>query len=73
MITVKFGVNSLSREDLVGQTPQGVLNELGEALNIPSAGVSVRVDGSPVDMDYQLRDRQTIEFVKAQGEKGLSE
>lgn len=70
MITVRYGVNSLNRDDLVGQTPQAVLQELGDALNIPQSGVQVRVDGSQVDMDYRLQDRQTIEFVKAQGEKG---
>lgn len=70
MITVRYGVNSIQRDDLVNQTPQTVLSELADALNIPQSGVQVRVDGSPVEMSYLLQDRQTLEFVKAQGEKG---
>jgi hypothetical protein len=70
MITVQFGVNTLQFDNLVGKTPQDVLNELGDALNIPSSGVQVRIDGRPAEMDVRLMDRNTVEFVKAQGEKG---
>ncbi len=70
MVTVRYGVNSLSRADLVGRTPQDVLDEVADALNIPN-DVAVRVNNCDARLGDLISDNSVVEFVKASGEKGI--
>lgn len=71
MITIRYSVNSLSRNDLVGQTPAAILEEVGDALVIPP-DVQVRVNNCEARMTDLVSDNSTVEFVKVSGEKGLT-
>lgn len=70
MVTIRYGVNSLQRNDLVGRTPQDVLDEVADALNIPSE-VAVRINNCEARLEDLISDNSTVEFVKASGEKGI--
>lgn len=71
MITIRYGVNSLSRNDFASRTPQDVLDEVGDALNIP-ADVQVRINNCEARMTDLISDNSTVEFVKVSGEKGAT-
>ena len=62
------GVNELSAP-LGGKTVADVRAMLAQALNIDPAAKAV-VDGANVGEDYELGDGESLEFVKAAGEKG---
>ncbi|OGG52464.1 hypothetical protein A3H16_04110 [Candidatus Kaiserbacteria bacterium RIFCSPLOWO2_12_FULL_53_8] len=62
------GVNELTSA-LAGRSIRCVREMLAQALNIDPASRPV-VDGGAVDEEHRLADGETLEFVKAAGEKG---
>lgn len=69
MITIRFGVNTLNREDLSGSTVRDIRDMVGEALSVPS-NASVRVNNCTANDDTVVCDGSTVEFIKPAGEKG---
>lgn len=68
-VTVKYGVNSIAKPEFSGLTVEQIHNECEDVLNIPE-GTSARVNGQNVQMTTRVQAGQTLEFVKAAGEKG---
>ena len=69
MITIRSGVNSLSRDDVVGHTVEDIRDDFGDALGIPD-NAAAKVNGCSAPLDTVVCDGATVEFVKPSGEKG---
>ena len=69
-ITIKHGVNNLSVE-LAGQTVEEIRTKVEDVLNL-GANEEARVNGSPATDETVVTEGQTLEFVKAAGEKGIA-
>lgn len=68
-VSVRYGVNSLSLDSLVGKTVREVREEVGDLLNVPESA-QVRINGVPATDDNGVADGASLEFVRAAGEKG---
>lgn len=70
-ITVRYGVNFLSREDLAGYTVAQIREEVAGGLGVP-ADAQARVNNVQAAPDHEVVAGSTVEFVKIAGEKGLA-
>lgn len=68
-VTVRFGVNTLTLDNLAGRTIREVREDVGDLLNIPDSA-QVRINGAPASDDNGVADGASVEFVKVAGEKG---
>ena len=69
MLTIKYGVNTITIASADGKSVADLRSEVESILNVPG-DAQARVNGAQVSEDYLPSDSQTIEFVKAAGEKG---
>jgi hypothetical protein len=69
MVTIKCGVNSLSRSDVSGQTVQDIRDQFSDALNIPD-DARAKVNSCDANSGTVVCDNSVVEFVKVAGEKG---
>jgi hypothetical protein len=67
--TVRYGVNSVTHERFAGMSVGDIRDDVAEELNIP-ANAEARLNGARAEDDAQVRDGETLEFVKTAGEKG---
>lgn len=70
-VTVKYGVNTLSKVDYVGMTISDIRDETQDVLNIPD-DAQARINGITADSGHVVAAGCVVEFVKIAGEKGLS-
>ena len=68
-VTVKYGVNTLSKPEFVGMTVNEIRDEVQDILNIPD-DAQVRVNAITAAADHQVAAGSVVEFVKVAGEKG---
>ena len=69
MITIRCGVNSLTRSDLVGHTVADIRDEFADSLSIPD-NAGAKVNNCNAGLDVVVCDNAVVEFVKVTGEKG---
>ena len=67
-VDISSGVNSMAL-DVAGQTVATVVDTVKSILNLDGEE-EVKVNGSEADANYVVQDGDSIEFVKASGEKG---
>ncbi len=70
MAKIICGVNELENGSFDNQTINEVVTRHGDILNIPSGCVILVNDEEVTDTDYVIRAFDTVEFVKAAGDKG---
>ena len=68
-VTVRYGVNAVTHERFAGMSVGDIRDDVAEDLNVPSAA-EARLNGNPAADDAQVREGETLEFVKTAGEKG---
>lgn len=69
MVTIRYGVNSLTSENVAGQTVRDVRAIVEDVMNVPESA-EARVNGAAAQADSEISDGVTVEFVKVAGEKG---
>ncbi len=69
-VKVVCGANSQDLAGLSGKRIAEVRTELAQVLNIPP-DAQARISGVHVDNEYRLQEGDTLEFVRAAGNKGL--
>lgn len=62
-IVVRFGWNAIKRPYEDGMTPQSILDDIGEAMNIPPIRIVVQVGGRSAGMDQPVKPGQWVHFI----------
>ena len=70
-VTIRYGVNTLSLDNVAGKTVGEVREQVTDLLNVPDAA-QVRVNSVPAQEDALIADGASVEFVKVAGEKGVA-
>lgn len=68
-IKVVCGANQQEFDNLEGKTVSEVRQALADVLNIPADAQAI-ISGDNVEVTYQLRPGDVLEFIKKSGEKG---
>jgi len=71
-IPVTYGATPAVDVECVGMTIAQVRDSLAEGLNIPE-DADAAVSGEPVEASYKLQTGDSLEFVRASGEKGTAD
>ena len=69
-VTLICGANRMEVAGYVGKTVEDVRGAYKEVLNLPEDNVRVLVRGDDVDDDYELKQGDVIDFLRAAGTKG---
>lgn len=69
-VTLICGANRMEVAGYVGKTVEDVRKAHKEVLNIPEDKVRVLVRGDDMDDDYELRQGDVVDFLRAAGTKG---
>lgn len=69
-ITLICGANRMEVAGYVGKTVEDVREEYKEVLNLPDDNVRILVRGDDVDEDYEFRQGDVVDFLRAAGSKG---
>lgn len=69
-ITLICGANRMEVAGYVGKTVEDVRTAYKEVLNLPDDNVRVLVRGDDVDEDYEFKQGDVVDFLRAAGTKG---